>query len=312
MSTELELKLMIQPAHIESARQVLHDICTNASHCSVGPTLELMNGYFDTEDELLMRSGVALRIRSVNQTYIQTVKTRGTNRVGMHARGEWEWEIPNNKLDLSLVDNSILPAALHNRKWDAQLIEVFRTDFTRNIFIICHEGAEIEVALDRGKVHSSYGTDDIHEIELELKQGEEKCLYEFACRLAQLLPIQINTISKAAKGVRLKKKKMELPEVSTTFTNRVAAALHWYEMWLSYWEAMCFFDDAALLTPMSDVMEQLSACLPKRLATPVAELNIELQETYHLSGEESPYCLTELLSVGHVMLKVGYWLNSKH
>ena len=136
MATELELKLMLHSDYLKSASDFLDEICalSDTDDQSRQPTLALMNAYFDTENADLMQGGMALRIRAVNNTFIQTVKTRGSDRIGMHARGEWEWFIPNDNLDLSLLAEVPLPDVLQDMSWSRELIEVYRTDFERQVW----------------------------------------------------------------------------------------------------------------------------------------------------------------------------------
>jgi len=309
MGTELELKLMIQPAYIESASNVLNEICEQSESCSIEPDLQLMNGYFDTPDGLLMQSGVTLRVRAINQGYIQTLKTRGSNRAGISSRGEWEWDVKNGMLDLSLLENTMLPSNLHDKWWSNDLLEVFRTDFTRKVFMITYNDTLMEVVIDQGAVSSPYGSEPIHELEIELKSGEEEGLYAFANKLAIQLPVQISTVSKAAKGARLKHNKIIFPKSPTSIASDFELSIYWYEMWLAYWEAMCFLDDTVLLVPICDAIERLADYLPSDLSEPLTPLIRELNLIHHHSKQDSPLCLTELLSVGQAMIKIGHWLN---
>ncbi len=79
MATELELKLMVQSEYLKSASDFLDGICrlSDTDGQSRQPTLTLMNAYFDTEEASLMQAGMALRIRAVNDQFIQTVKPAG-------------------------------------------------------------------------------------------------------------------------------------------------------------------------------------------------------------------------------------------
>ncbi|RFC34043.1 MAG: CYTH domain-containing protein [Candidatus Nitrotoga sp. SPKER] len=52
---------------------------------------KLYNVYFDTPDQDLQRAGVALRLRRMNGSWTQTVKSDGGVEAGLHQRNEWEW-----------------------------------------------------------------------------------------------------------------------------------------------------------------------------------------------------------------------------
>lgn len=313
MATELELKLMLHPHFLKHACDFLDNFCQQSveAHHSRQPTLALMNAYFDTEDALLMQAGIAMRIRSVGNKFIQTVKTRGSSRIGMHARGEWEWEVDNDQLDLTLLKEVPLPDVLQDMSWCNELIEVYRTDFQRQVWNIELSNTQIEVVCDNGLVTSPYGKDKICELELELKNGAESGLYDFALQLAEHIPLQVSVVSKAQKGVRLKYGKIEFPEKPKSIENGLELASYWYEVWLVYWEAMHFMEDEALLQPLSHAMERLQACLPVSLQKQLVEVDAEIKQG---TLEGSPDLLEGLAgekSIGLAMLTIGQWLNTQ-
>lgn len=312
MATELELKLMIQKDHLNLAYDFLNRTCQEQDDCHAEPSLQLMNGYFDTDNNTLMQSGIALRIRAVNGRYIQTLKTRGSNRIGMHARGEWEWDIKEDVLELERLTNEMLPENLYDRAWTQHLLQVFRTDFERQIWLIQASGTLMEVVCDQGEVTSPYGKDEISELELELKQGDEIGLYDFASRLAMEVPVQVSTVSKAQKGVRLKTHKMELPDPVNTDASAVEQGAFWYETWLVYWEAMCFYDDVAFLPPVYEAMNQLAGFISSDLARDLASLEGLMKQKMEQLDSDSPIPLTALFETGQIMLAIARWLNKQN
>ncbi|EAQ66555.1 hypothetical protein MED121_07720 [Marinomonas sp. MED121] len=311
MATELELKLMIQKEHLNLAYEFLNAVCGNQVDCSAEPSLQLMNGYFDTQDNILMQSGIALRIRAINERYIQTLKTRGSNRIGMHARGEWEWDIKADVLELERLTDEMLPQNLHDRAWVKGLLQVFRTDFERQIWLIKEADTLMEVVCDQGEVTSPYGKDQISELELELKQGDEVTLYDFASRLAKSVPVQVSTVSKAQKGVRLKNKQIELPDPLTDGANLVDQGAYWYETWLVYWEAMCFYDDLAYLKPIYEAMDKLEAFISPALAQELSDL-VNKMKAISNTEEVVIANLTSILETGQIMLAIARWLNQQN
>ena len=313
MATELELKLMVQPEYLKSACAFLDTFCENSSISANTrqPTLDLMNGYYDTADALLMENGIALRIRAVNQRYIQTVKTRGSSRIGMHERGEWEWQIGSDVLDLKLLKEVPLPESLKDMTWSRDLIEVFRTDFQRQMWLIHHDGADIEVVCDEGVVSSSYGKDGICELELELKSGPELALYNFAKVLAAQLPVQVSTVSKAQKGARLKHRRIEFPSKPQVNDPLLRFAEYWYETWLVYWEAMFYLKDEALLQPILSSIVQLQKCVPDVLAKPLAALEATYESLFEDDDRSLLSRLAGATDTGVMMLEAGHWLNKQ-
>lgn len=313
MATELELKLMLQPEHLTSVSDFLDEVCAQSKTDgqSRQPTLSLMNAYFDTDTASLMQGGMALRIRAVNSQFIQTVKTRGSNRVGMHARGEWEWFLPTDRLDLSLLSEVPLPESLQDMAWSRELVEVYRTDFERQVWNIVTEDSKMEVVCDQGWVTSPYGKDAICELELELKEGQETALYQFALQLAEQVPMQVSLVSKAQKGVRLKYGQIEFPNQPSYIANQTELASYWYEVWLVYWEAMHFMQDEALMQPLRHSISQLKACLPNELMQILDNVEHTLEQHLRMDEEVVLTKLASMKQIGIAMLKVGQWLNHK-
>ena len=313
MAIELELKLMLQPEHLTSVSDFLDGVCAQSETDgqSRQPTLSLMNAYFDTDTAILMQGGMALRIRAVNGQFIQTVKTRGSNRVGMHARGEWEWFLPTDRLDLSLLSEVTLPESLQDMAWSRELVEVYRTDFERQVWNIVTEDSKMEVVCDQGWVTSPYGKDAICELELELKEGQEAALYQFALQLAEQVPVQVSLVSKAQKGVRLKYGQIEFPDQPSYIANQTELASYWYEVWLVYWEAMHFMQDEALMQPLRHSISQLKACLPNELMQILDNVEHTLEQHLRMDEEVVLTKLASMKQIGIAMLKVGQWLNHK-
>ncbi|MCZ2720833.1 CYTH domain-containing protein [Marinomonas sp. 15G1-11] len=311
MATELELKLMVHPTCFDKAVQALDAFCVKEVNAIRQPTLNLMNGYYDTQDALLMSSGIALRVRSVNEEYIQTLKTRGVSRVGMHARGEWEWNVPTDALDFELITPDMLPSNLHNKEWQSKIGIVYRTDFERQIWLIDFAGSKIEVVCDRGEVTSPYGHDGISEIEFELKQGDETSLYQAALSLAQQVPLQVCTVSKAQRGVRLKTPIIELPDDLPEDAQHFQIGAYWYEVWLTYWEAMVHREDDSLYQEIETALLNLQNYLPNELSGKIAYL---LTIPERLLDPEKPLflSLSQDTQMGVSMLEIGRWLNLQH
>ncbi|RDL44277.1 CYTH domain-containing protein [Marinomonas piezotolerans] len=311
MATELELKLMVQPEYLKSVCAFLDEFCEKSlSHDNARqPTLDLMNGYYDTSDAKLMKNGIAMRIRAVNQQYIQTVKTKGSSRIGMHERGEWEWQISTDSLDLSLLKEVPLPDSLADMSWSHDLIEVFRTDFKRKVWNVVYDGALIEVVCDQGDVTSQFGRDVISELELELKSGPELSLYAFAKHIANSLPVQVSTVSKAQKGARLKHRRIEFPSKPAKSDSLLVFAAYWYETWLTYWEALFYLNDEALIQPILTSLVQLQKCVPGALSRQLAALERDYEALFDQDDDALLAKLAGGTQTGVMMLETGLWLN---
>ncbi len=209
MAKEIELKLALSPHHVGALLQ--HPLFQQAEIQAAG-THQLCNTYFDTAEQALQTARIALRIRQIGNRYIQTLKTRGQSKAGLHQRNEWEWELSQPVLDFSLLAETAWHTALDRPPSAEALQPAFSTDFERqlwNYHSVNSQGEtiEIEIALDSGQVRveldGQQRTDPLSELELELKQGQPSDLFDLALVLARAVPLQICDISKAERGYRL-------------------------------------------------------------------------------------------------------------
>ena len=209
MAQEIELKLALSPHHVGA---LLQQPLFKQSEIEAQGSRRLWNCYYDTADQQLHAARIALRIRQMSDRYIQTLKTRGQSKAGLHQRNEWEWDLTQPMLDFSLLTDTAWHTALPEPPVESQLQPVFHTDFERQLWMFrttkaSGEAIEIEIALDSGEVwvevDGERRSDPISELELELKRGQPSDLFDLALQLAQAVPLQICDISKAERGYRL-------------------------------------------------------------------------------------------------------------
>lgn len=203
MPKETEIKLYVSRETLDALAQ--HPIWAEF-HPSPWQQKTLFNQYFDTLGCELSQAGVALRVRRDGESYIQTLKTNGCNRVGLSERNEWSWPLSGQTLDLSRLDASCWPDAL--AQIDKQGLQpVFTTDFIRRQTLLTWQEngqtMQVELALDDGNVIAEDAEESITELELELLQGTPSALIGLARRLAEHFPLSPSDISKAERGYRL-------------------------------------------------------------------------------------------------------------
>ncbi|MBC8729210.1 CYTH domain-containing protein [Paraburkholderia sp. UCT2] len=208
MGMEREIKLALPASQVQAATQWFA-----ARAGKNGRAIKLVNIYFDTPQLTLASSKSALRLRQTPDGWLQTFKTVGTATNGLHSRHEWELPVAGAKLEIeSLLSACDEPAAADALKQAAPaLIELFHTNFTRTLWLLDSNGAQIEAAIDQGDVLAEVDDEarraPISEIELELKSGDEAALHTLAAelgkRIAGLAP---DDISKAQRGYRLRAK----------------------------------------------------------------------------------------------------------
>jgi len=199
MSIETELKLRITPEHLARLRR--HGLF-KTHQISAPVTRHLHNIYYDTPKLHLHKKEMALRLRRAGGRWLQTLKGGGSVRAGLHQRNEWEVPVALARLDFSVLPASVLKASLPPRLRN-KLKSVFVTDFYRTSRLLEWQGAQIEVCMDHGEVKTAQHSTPICEVELELKSGEPQQLYELALALLDIVPLELETVSKAEQGFRL-------------------------------------------------------------------------------------------------------------
>lgn len=203
MLTETELKLQLPAATLAAIPD--HPL-VQARLQGGWQRLELFNQYYDTPELALDRAGFALRLRRDGDCIIQTLKGRGSSRAGLSVRQEWDWYLAQAELSLEHLREPGLPRVLADLDLST-LQPLFRTDFQRQKGCLCWhyrgEPVELELALDVGEAVSPARRSPIRELELELRQGPEAAVREFALQLAQDLAMLPCDSAKAERGYRL-------------------------------------------------------------------------------------------------------------
>ncbi|WP_435627210.1 CHAD domain-containing protein [Candidatus Ferrigenium straubiae] len=207
MAVETELKLRIAPEQL--ARLKRHPLL--GKHQIARPaTRRLYNIYYDTPKLELRESGMALRLRRAGRQWLQTLKGGGSVQAGLHRRDEWEIPVSRAALDFSSPQTAEweehLPPRLHKK-----LQPVFVTDFSRTSRMLEWQGAQIELCMDHGEVRTEQHGTPICELELELKSGEPRQLFELALALLEIASLELESVSKAEQGYRLLADHVEKP-----------------------------------------------------------------------------------------------------
>jgi inorganic triphosphatase YgiF len=185
-SQEIELKFLCAPGDMAAVLA--------AAPAGEDETRELASTYFDTPDLKLQKAGVTLRVRESRGRRVQTVK-RGEGLV----REEHEAEMASERPNLQMGP---LREILHNG--DAEALQpAFQVRVTRRQRLLRYGDAEIELALDEGRVEGGGAAAPISEVELELKSGPPARLFDLARELSQAAPLYISFDPKSARGQAL-------------------------------------------------------------------------------------------------------------
>lgn len=197
MAVETELKLSIAPEHLNRLKR--HPLLRTLA-ASRAANHKLYSVYYDTPELDLRSHAMALRLRRAGKQWLQTLKGGGGVQAGLHRRNEWETLVAGEALDFDALKaaGGKLPQGVRKK-----LQPAFVTDFSRNVRLLKFGGAEIELCMDQGEVRTGQHSFPICELELELKSGEPRRLFELALALLDIVPFELETVSKAEQGYRL-------------------------------------------------------------------------------------------------------------
>ncbi|QIB68487.1 CYTH domain-containing protein [Aminipila butyrica] len=163
--------------------------------------------YFDTEDFVLSKNDIALRVRMEGSRIVATLKWGGKNEGGLHIRGEINVPV-NDEAYFSVPDPQIFKESEIGQEVIAligfkKLHEIMETNFVRSRFRIDSGEGIMEVSLDKGEIITAKGNAPIREIEIELFSGEQEALEAVTATIAEKYSLQPETRSKYARGLSL-------------------------------------------------------------------------------------------------------------
>ena len=211
MSTEVELKYLTLSDDVSAKIfKILNERELSFSHS----VKQLSNCYFDTADLALRKLDMGLRIRVCGSHIEQTIKTAGVVVGGLHQRPEYNVDMTSSFPELALFPKNIWPDSSTAPKLQGQLIPLFNTDFTREVWLVTIENSVIELAYDQGDISSNNHHLEIRELELELVSGEKETLFTLAECLFHSLSLRPGTQSKAARGYQLFFNKLDIEDVT--------------------------------------------------------------------------------------------------
>ncbi|MFK3739760.1 CHAD domain-containing protein [Massilia sp. TN1-12] len=163
--------------------------------------------YYDSADGDLWKHGFALRVRSIGERHVQTLKGGGSALAGLHRRTELEAEVASDTPDLDLFARQLKQAVPElARHGGLQLAQepVFVNNTKRSSWMLALEGgAQVEVALDVGELQRGDKSVPVRELELEIKEGDPARLFQLAQQVHEHTPVRIENVSKAERGYAL-------------------------------------------------------------------------------------------------------------
>lgn len=193
MANETEIKLRCDASSLPALQAALDALASKQA------PQRLKNTYFDTPNADLAHAKAALRIREQAGHFEQTFKTRGHSVAGIHHRGEWNWALTDEALNVDALQ--ALSAWPATQATDA-LQAVFCTDFDRQLWRRQSGDSDIEIALDQGEIRVGEQRLPLCELELEVISGNPAELWTVLAELHDI-PLWLSNISKAERGYAL-------------------------------------------------------------------------------------------------------------
>ena len=225
MTTARELELKVALTGPEMDRLQAHPILMQLA---IGDpaSRQLRSVYFDTPDRKLYGQGLSLRLRRVGEDWVQTVKCGTGVRSGVSHPVELEATVEGPAPNVAVIPDKAVRKRVKKLVGKTILAPQFETVVQRTTRRLRGpEGAEIEVAFDKGVVRGAEGAKDLCEAELELKTGHPEALVHVAETLFADETIRFTEASKAdlgyhlseqEEGAKLKPLKASTPQVDRT------------------------------------------------------------------------------------------------
>jgi inorganic triphosphatase YgiF len=155
--------------------------------------------YFDTPRRDLRLACLGLRVRQGEGRLVQNLKWE--KHFAHFTRHEWETEVRSDRPDPEALVGTPADDVLDSG--GESLEPVFTTTVERTRRLWTRDDDVVEVSLDRGEITSGVRREPIQELELELKAGDPRALFELASTLADGVKLPLMFQSKAERGYHL-------------------------------------------------------------------------------------------------------------
>ncbi len=164
---------------------------------------KLRSIYYDTPDHKLHGKGIALRVRHVGRSHIQTVKLDTELKDGVSNPVEIEDRLDSAEPNPGRIHDKRVRRMVRKAIRGSALTKAFETVVTRTTHRLREGGTVMELALDRGEALAMNRRSEICEAELELVKGNPKDLLRTAQMLFAKSAVRPAPMSKAERGYRL-------------------------------------------------------------------------------------------------------------
>jgi triphosphatase len=195
MAAEVEIELKFLFAERDFAK--IKTLISAVSAARQPAHQRLRATYFDTPNWDLWKHGFTLRVRTAGESHIQTVKRMTFSGI---QRDEWEAETGQGLPNLDLIKNTPLAQLTAQPSIGHALRPAFEVNVARTSYWLDAGGGVIEASVDRGAIEANGEKLGVRELELELKSGNRRALYNLARAFVSQAPLHPNFISKAERG----------------------------------------------------------------------------------------------------------------
>ncbi|MEM7742979.1 MAG: CYTH and CHAD domain-containing protein [Pseudomonadota bacterium] len=198
---EIELKLELDEAQEKRLRAAP---ALKARGMGRARSEVLHSVYYDTDDQQLRASGIALRVRKAGRHWIQTVKrSNGPMLQGLSMPLEDECKVPGGKIHPERITDDDLRERVIGAAREG-LVPVVETRFRRTRRnLALPGGGSAELAIDVGEVIGGGNTAPLIEAEIELQDGAQAGLYALASELIDRGPVRFSSVSKSERALAL-------------------------------------------------------------------------------------------------------------
>lgn len=204
----MEIELKYQVPTKEMADNIWEDeFLTEISDPSSKESLVMKAVYFDTEDLLLSKNNIAVRVRAEGDHHFATLKANGTHKNGLFTRDEINVPVADDSsfisLDPKLFKGSDSGDKLISILGSKPLVNLIEMRFLRRRKRLSYGGAISELAVDIGSIITDKGEVPIQEVELELFAGEESALLALGEKLSAKYGLLPKETSKFRDGLSI-------------------------------------------------------------------------------------------------------------
>lgn len=193
----MEIEIKLSPVYPHTAEKIME---STLHFVSAPKVFNMAADYFDTPCRELKKAGLTLRLRRENDLGVCCLKYRVSNT----ARFEAEESADTVEDGISLLLNrQDLSENIKNILKTAHVIPLYSSSFKRISRLVQQEKSVIELSFDCGYLKQQDRFLPISEIELELKEGEEKDMVTLARTLCKDYSLSVFTHSKAQRAAGL-------------------------------------------------------------------------------------------------------------